>query len=68
MTRIREEEEVTLCQSCIVMRYSTSNDGVPLKSGLKIIENGIFETVYSCSKCSSTSTVFEILTLLILLY
>jgi len=26
----------------MVMRYSTSNNGVPLKSGLKVIENGTF--------------------------
>jgi len=33
---------ITLCQSCIVMRYLTSTNGVPLKSGLKITENGTF--------------------------
>jgi len=36
------------------MRYSTSNrpNGVPLKSGLKVIENGTFGSVFDLSKNS----------------
>jgi len=31
-----------LCQSCIIVKYSSLNNGVPLKYGLKVIENGNF--------------------------
>ena len=44
------------------MRYSTSNNGMPLKSGLTVIENNTFgySSTTSYCKCSSSSTVFEI--------